>query len=137
MDKRFSAMIAATFLSLSIAGGAIAAGDKAYFDEISKKIITQYKVPGGFEVVHAKVGFEVDAKGNVGRVTLLSDDDAPAEGQSVVTRTAMIKAIKKAAPFPPPGELKTPVKLVAEFERNQSGEGVSCKVEPLMKPLNK
>src|SRR5882672_9119448 len=71
--------------------------NKAYLEEISTKIVKNYSVPGGFDVVHAKIGFDMDANGNVNHLRLLNDQDAPAEGQSSLTRTALIKAIKDSA----------------------------------------
>lgn len=121
------------FSMLAMMAGSICGADASevgqqYFAETAKKVMEHYKVPSGFEAIHAKIAFQVDERGNVLKANLLNDPDAPAEGQSVVSRTAMIKAIKNAAPLTPPREMKTPVKLIAEFKRNESGEGVNCSV---------
>ena len=103
--------------------------NKAYLEEISTKIAKNYSVPGGFDVVKAKIGFDVDAHGNVNHLRLLDDEDAPAEGQSSVTRTALIKAIKNSAPFPSPGSVKKPVQMIASFNKTNSEQPVVCTVQ--------
>jgi hypothetical protein len=105
------------------------ADNKAYLEEISTKISKNYSVPSGFDVVKAKIGFDMDANGNVNHLRLLDDEDAPAEGQSSVTRTALIKAIKNSAPFPSPGSVKKPVKMVASFNRTNPEQTVVCTVQ--------
>jgi hypothetical protein len=102
---------------------------KAYFEDMSTKISKSYEVPSGFDVVKAKIGFQLDGDGNVANLRLLNDEDAPAEGQSTVTRTALIKAIKKAAPFASPGELKKPMNLVAFFQKTDAEKPVSVEVK--------
>jgi len=103
--------------------------NKAYLEEISSKIVKNYSVPSGFDVVKAKIGFDMDASGNVNHLQLLNDDDAPAEGQSSVTRTALIKAIKNSAPFPSPGAVKKPVRMVAFFQKTDAEKPVVCTVQ--------
>lgn len=103
--------------------------NKAYLEEISSKIAKNYSVPGGFDVVKAKIGFDVDANGNVNHLRLLDDEDAPAEGQSSLTRTALIKAIKTSAPFPSPGAIKKPVRMVASFNKTNAEQSVLCTVQ--------
>lgn len=105
------------------------ADNKAYLEEISTKIAKNYSVPSGFDVVKAKIGFDMDANGNVNHLRLLDDEDAPAEGQSSVTRTALIKAIKNSAPFPSPGSVKKPLKMVASFNRTNPEQTVVCTVQ--------
>ncbi len=105
------------------------ADNKAFLEEVSTKISKNYSVPSGFDVVKAKIGFDMDANGNVNNVRLLDDEDAPAEGQSSVTRTALIKAIKNSAPFPSPGSVKKPVKMVASFNKTNAEQPVVCTVQ--------
>lgn len=105
------------------------ADNKAFLEEVSTKISKNYSVPSGFDVVKAKIGFDMDANGNVNNVRLLDDEDAPAEGQSSVTRTALIKAIKNSAPFPSPGSVKKPVKMVASFNKTNAEQSVVCTVQ--------
>ena len=105
------------------------ADNKAYLEEISTKITKNYSVPSGFDVVKAKIGFDMDANGNVNHLRLLDDEDAPAEGQSSVTRTALIKAIKNSAPFPSPGAVKKPVRMVASFDKTDAEKSVVCTVQ--------
>lgn len=107
----------------------IASDKQAYLDQIASKIVTNYSAPGGFDVVQAKIGFELDVHGNVDHLRLLDDDDAPAEGQSSLTRTVLIKAIKKSAPFPSPGPVKKSLKLVAFFKKTTSEQPVACTVQ--------
>ncbi|MBC7999430.1 MAG: hypothetical protein IAF58_15875 [Leptolyngbya sp.] len=102
---------------------------KAYFEDMSTKIVKSYAVPSGFDVVKAKIGFQLDGNGNVANLKLLNDDDAPAEGQSTVTRTALIKAIKNAAPFASPGELKKPMNLVAFFQKTDAEKPVAVEIK--------
>jgi hypothetical protein len=103
--------------------------NKAYLEEISNKIVKNYSVPSGFDVVKAKIGFDMDASGNVNHLRLLDDEDAPAEGQSSLTRTALIKAIKNSAPFPSPGAVKKPVRMVAFFKKTDAEQPVVCTVQ--------
>lgn len=103
--------------------------NNAYLEEISTKIAKNYAVPGGFDVVKAKIGFDLDAHGNVNHLRLLDDEDAPAEGQSSVTRTALIKAIKNSAPFPSPGSVKKPVQMIASFNKTNAEQPVVCTVQ--------
>ncbi len=103
--------------------------NKAYLEEISSKIAKNYSVPSGFDVVKAKIGFDMDSNGNVNHLRLLDDEDAPAEGQSSVTRTALIKAIKNSAPFPSPGSVKKPVRMVALFKKTEAEQPVVCTVQ--------
>lgn len=105
------------------------ADNKAYLEEISTKIVKNYSVPSGFDVVKAKIGFDMDSNGNVNHLRLLDDEDAPAEGQSSVTRTALIKAIKVSAPFPSPGSVKKPVRMVASFNKTNPEQPVVCTVQ--------
>lgn len=113
----------------SSSGESTKADNKAYLEEISNKITKNYSVPSGFDVVKAKIGFDMDANGNVNHLRLLDDEDAPAEGQSSVTRTALIKAIKNSAPFPSPGSVKKPVRMVASFDKTNAEKEVICTVQ--------
>lgn len=115
--------------SSSSSGESTKADNKAYLEEISNKITKNYSVPSGFDVVKAKIGFDMDANGNVNHLRLLDDEDAPAEGQSSVTRTALIKAIKNSAPFPSPGSVKKPVRMVASFDKTNAEKSVICTVQ--------
>jgi hypothetical protein len=115
--------------SSSTSGENTKADNKAYLEEISNKITKNYSVPSGFDVVKAKIGFDMDANGNVNHLRLLDDEDAPAEGQSSVTRTALIKAIKNSAPFPSPGSVKKPVRMVASFDKTNAEKSVICTVQ--------
>ncbi len=103
--------------------------NKAYLEEMSSKIAKNYMVPGGFDVVKAKIGFSLDANGNVNHLHLINDADAPAEGQSSLTRTALMKAIKDSAPFPSPGAVKKPLQMVALFKKTNSEQPVLCSVQ--------
>lgn len=127
--------VATTFVSAaeceknSSTSGSSKPENEAYLEEISTKIVKNYNVPSGFDVVKAKIGFDMDASGNVNHLQLLDDEDAPAEGQSSVTRTALIKAIKNSAPFPSPGAVKKPLRMVAFFTKTDAEKPVACTVQ--------
>ena len=102
-----------------------------YLEAASKKILEAYAVPGGYEVVYAKVSFQVDSSGNITNAKLLGIPVCVRTKQaSALTNAALLKAVQNASPLsPPPKEMLVPAHLTAVFDGRDLKKTVSCTVQ--------
>lgn len=102
-----------------------------YLQQVSKRVLHCYIVPGGYEPVYAKVSFNVERSGRVTTAKLLDKPVCIRTKQpSALTNAALIRALENSSPLPPPpNNLKTPIHLIAVFDGRDLTKSVSCAVQ--------